>query len=216
MDTTKGDGVGWSFEPDGNFSMASAYDNIAPSAQLRVTKDWLRIWEIKMPNRICFFIWLVMHDCIMTNVERARRNLTSNTFCAFCAAKQEDRNHQFRHCPEVKCLWSASLRPRVLDALDCLDWDMWLLANVSSDTLLGLRADWPPRFAIQLWWIWKWRNDAILMGVRFLWIRNCCGSRRRRRRLRFLLQHNLIRPRSATMKLMRSFRGRGHSLARRS
>lgn len=38
------------------------------------------------------------------------------------------------------------------------------MANIKGDAYVALSAAWPPRFAIQLWWIWKWRNEAIFKG----------------------------------------------------
>lgn len=105
-----------------------------------------------------------MHNRIMTNFERARRHLTSNAFCVFCAGEHEDNNHLFRNCPEANGIWTTVLQPSVTTTLAGLDWESWLIGNVRGDTSLGLTPDWPPRFAIRMWWIWKWRNDAIFNG----------------------------------------------------
>lgn len=100
----------------------------------------------------------------MTNVERARRHLTSNTFCGVRAGEQEDMEHLFRRCPKAMGIWNAVLGPTARRILENLSWDEWLQANLKGDASMGLRAEWPSRFIIRLWWIWRWRNEAIFEG----------------------------------------------------
>lgn len=44
--------------------------------------------------------------------------------------------------------------------MERLNWDEWLSANLSGNRQMGLDSSWPARFAIRMWWIWRWRNDA--------------------------------------------------------
>lgn len=55
-DNTIADDVGWGLETNGVFSVASAYDAIAPSLLLGDFNDWLNIWRLKVANRICMFL----------------------------------------------------------------------------------------------------------------------------------------------------------------
>ncbi|XP_031099806.1 uncharacterized protein LOC116004005 [Ipomoea triloba] len=155
------DEVGWDLDPNGDFSINSAYASITPTTGSGTQEDWLRIWKLKVPNRICVFIWLVQHGRILTNVERARRHITSNTSCLSYAGHSEDCEHLFRHCVEARAIWSAAYGPTLDAYLRQLGWREWLTANLLGDKRMDFAKGWPERFSIRLWWIWKWRNDKV-------------------------------------------------------
>lgn len=60
--------------------------------------DWKQIWEGVLPLRIKHFLWLAMHQLLLTNVERAKRNLTNGSCCIICGDSQETRLHVLRDC----------------------------------------------------------------------------------------------------------------------
>lgn len=70
--------LGWGLEDTGDFSIRSAYEVMVSCDHNSQSVDWNLIWRLKVPMRITMFIWLVHHDRILTNVERARRGITSN------------------------------------------------------------------------------------------------------------------------------------------
>lgn len=78
-----------------------------------------------------------------------------------CAGIPEDCDHLFRKCKQAKGIWRAVVRRDVAANLEGLNWNEWLLANLSGAWKLGLDEGWPARFATRLWWIWRWRNDEI-------------------------------------------------------
>lgn len=102
----------------------------------------------------------------MTNVERVRRGFATDPFCVLCAGQLEDCNHLFRFCKEARSIWEATLGRTISARMECLDWDGWLQANLLGDSGMGLPAEWPARFAIHVWWIWRWQNDAIFRDKR--------------------------------------------------
>lgn len=96
------DAMGWWWEKGQDFTIRSAYNSIIGSTSVSRDFNWARIWSLKVPIRICMFLWLVKHGRVMTNVERAKRNMTSNVTCVFYAGHAEDLDHFFRKCSEVK------------------------------------------------------------------------------------------------------------------
>ncbi|XP_031096925.1 uncharacterized protein LOC116001176 [Ipomoea triloba] len=160
-DPERHDEVGWGPDPTGDFSIHSAYTSLLPSNGTGNQDDWLRIWKLNVPNRICVFVWLVQHGKILTNVERARRHITSNASCSFCVGHSEDCEHLFRRCGEAKAIWSAAYGPTLVAALGHLGWKEWLTTNLRGEKRMGFAEWWPERFSIRLWWLWKWRNDKV-------------------------------------------------------
>lgn len=150
------DAIGWRWDKSNVFSIRSAYDYIRAPVCNNWQFDWRNAWNLKVPMRICMLIWLMKHGRVMTNVERAKRGITTNIVCVCCAGHAEDNNNLFRSCKEAKPVWEVALGRDVRTRVDGLDWDDWLAANLTGDKRMGLERNWPERFAVRLWWIWRW------------------------------------------------------------
>lgn len=62
----------WKGSPNGNYSIAAAYQTILD--QDSEGNDWQWVWKIKVPHRIKSFLWLVMYGRLLTNHMRFIRN----------------------------------------------------------------------------------------------------------------------------------------------
>lgn len=142
-DDNMDDEVGWGLGTSGSFSLRTAYEVSTPPSQQSGLSIWKTIWGLRVPHRISFFVWLVMHEKILTNVERGRRHLTTNTDCFSCACFQESCSHLFRHCKEVQGIWEAEIGAQTTQRLRHLDWAEWLQAQLKGDRSMGITADWP-------------------------------------------------------------------------
>ncbi|XP_019161388.1 PREDICTED: uncharacterized protein LOC109158023 [Ipomoea nil] len=92
----------------GRCSISSAY-NIAIKDTDHVTTDnWKEIWRIKVPNKICRFIWMAKHKWLMTNIERKRRGFTIDARCPNCDALEEDVQHCIRDCTKAMEIWEEN------------------------------------------------------------------------------------------------------------
>ncbi|KAL4291469.1 hypothetical protein GQ457_14G003410 [Hibiscus cannabinus] len=60
------------------------------------------IWKLEVPQRIQVFVWLSFHERLLTNVERARRRMTSLVTCEICGSGHEDIEHVLRSCTAAK------------------------------------------------------------------------------------------------------------------
>ncbi|CAN0870549.1 Putative ribonuclease H protein At1g65750 [Linum grandiflorum] len=65
----------WGLEPNGMFSIKSAYILIKQLNDVDTGKLWRKVWTWQGPNKIRHFLWLASHDRLLTNVERRRRHL---------------------------------------------------------------------------------------------------------------------------------------------
>ena len=71
-----GDKLLWKHSKSGDFEVKIAYrlllkDCLASSTDchrvnLVESKIWALIWKIKLPQKICTFIWKLLHDCLPT------------------------------------------------------------------------------------------------------------------------------------------------------
>ncbi|KAK9015627.1 hypothetical protein V6N11_006726 [Hibiscus sabdariffa] len=97
---------GWRWENNRTFSVRSAYkaltaDTTTPLVPISTdnTNCWSRIWKLQVQQRVRVFLWLVLHQRIMTNVERKRRHLAISDVCASCQSEAETIIHVLRDCP---------------------------------------------------------------------------------------------------------------------
>ncbi|CAN1136609.1 hypothetical protein LINPERHAP2_LOCUS9567 [Linum perenne] len=90
----------------------------------------------------------------MTNVERARRHMSTTDAYEACQCHQEDVEHVLRSCRVSKEIWSRIL-PEVVSAEQLLkDFQSWWIGNIGDRKL-------NPLFGFGAWLIWKMRNMFI-------------------------------------------------------
>ena len=65
----------WQWSSDGLFSLKSAYDHIAGHSELENRGEWRRVWKLKVSQRYRSFLWLCLHESVMTNRVRRERGL---------------------------------------------------------------------------------------------------------------------------------------------
>lgn len=67
----------WRGTSQGHFIVQSAYDMINKSNIHEPEYIWKNIWRLKVPNRICAFLWLLSHKKIMSNDTRVKRTVVA-------------------------------------------------------------------------------------------------------------------------------------------
>ncbi|PNY08933.1 ribonuclease H [Trifolium pratense] len=108
------DKVAWSGTSDGDFSIASAYTLLCQFSDEAWETDWLRIWMLRVPERIKTFIWLIRQDSLLTNYWKNKMH-NGEPWCNHCVDVVEDTLHVLRDCPLAKSVWKVhgdnKLRP---------------------------------------------------------------------------------------------------------
>ncbi|CAL1359887.1 unnamed protein product [Linum trigynum] len=101
----------WALEEDGCFRLRSAYALAAGFADEEEQRCWKVIWKWDGPSRVRHFLWLAYQSKLMTNEERKRRKLTTNSGCVRCPLIDEDILHVLRDCEMATVAWKE-LIPR--------------------------------------------------------------------------------------------------------
>lgn len=107
------------------------------------------------PQRCKVFLWLALHNKLLTNTNREKRGLTNDPLCPVCELEYEDVDHVIRRCPEAQIILDYFYDQHLGVRGDGLDFRTWVKKNVLNEQ--G-GADWPTKFTIIAWYIWKWRN----------------------------------------------------------
>ncbi|XP_057449118.1 uncharacterized protein LOC130740498 [Lotus japonicus] len=159
----------WDKGETGCYSVKEAYQWLHRlKYPLAVAGDWRWVWSLKVPERVRFFVWLVLHQSIQTNAYRYRCNMTATPNCSRCSATEEDALHCLRDCPHSREIW---MRVGVMAwpgfmIYDCGDW-----VRRHAQGRNGLQ------FLAGVWGIWKLRCNMVFeenpLPVNEAWRRIC-------------------------------------------
>ncbi|KAK0586448.1 hypothetical protein LWI29_007016 [Acer saccharum] len=156
------DSVIWSLSKNGNFSVSSAYGSHFKMEDDDLWK-WSFIWNLKLPPRVTFFLWILLHGKLLTNRHRAARGIAVDLICDSCRVSEEDMDHVFRKC-SVSCkIWEDICNDITKNSSYTMEWNSWLWDNLKSNTLLLGCIPGHLLFAVTLWFIWKWRCEKIFI-----------------------------------------------------
>lgn len=159
------DMYGW-LKIGGRFSVRSAYDLACKEVEEDVPwGGWKLIWKMKATQRVRVSSWLMAHGRLMTNMERWRRRIASDAYCARCQTEPEDVMHALRDCPRAREVWGSlgwNDQQHEFFSLGLRDWVMWALKSSESSEGLMCGAG---KLMTVCWWLWRWRNVEVFQGV---------------------------------------------------
>ena len=89
-------------EPSGVYTVKSMYVviNFRGITPVNISA----VWDIKVPPKIHFFLWLVTHNKLLTRDNLAKRQHLDDLTCLFCN-KNETVEHLFFDCVIAKTMW---------------------------------------------------------------------------------------------------------------
>ncbi|CAN1851599.1 Putative ribonuclease H protein At1g65750 [Linum perenne] len=153
-DTLGEDDIIWGPDPQGNFTLKTAYEILA-SVDHHTDQDiWKTVWRWAGPNRVRHFLWLVAHNRILTNAERRRRHRVDVAECQRCRSGIEDTLHVVRDCQLAREVWASFITPELTSHFFSDSLQDWLKAGLTHK---GFELT----FGIIIWILWKARNEAI-------------------------------------------------------
>ncbi|KAK9106201.1 hypothetical protein Scep_023045 [Stephania cephalantha] len=65
----------WGESISGKLTVSSAYNLIKGRGKALSLRPWLLVWRWVGPDRVKFFLWLVLHNALLTNSERFRQHM---------------------------------------------------------------------------------------------------------------------------------------------
>ncbi|CAN1162575.1 Putative ribonuclease H protein At1g65750 [Linum perenne] len=147
----------WNGEKDGHFLVRSAYNLLNAAPQMGTNELWKTIWNWVGPSRIKHFLWISGHGRLLTNSERVRRHIASDSSCDRCGNPNESATHILRDCDFATDVWRRLGFNTLLQEWNC-DFKSWFQRFAVNDGAL--------RFGITLWYLWKARNEFIFSELR--------------------------------------------------
>lgn len=93
----------WVPSSSGNFTTASAFTFITNSELS--DRDWKWTWKLKIPQKLKYFLWLVLKGRLLTNQLRVVRHLADTNTCPRCGQYSEDMAHLLRDRTTSRVIW---------------------------------------------------------------------------------------------------------------
>ena len=97
----------------------------------------------------------------MTNGNRVKRGLASDSRCEGCNGSLEDAMHVLRDCPHVMTFWQVLLPGNKWNEFFSGECREWLTKNVMRREIEGIPLEWNVLFTLGCWWLWCWQNQRV-------------------------------------------------------
>ena len=96
------DAIIWKLEANGIYTVSSLYAVV--NFRLVMPVDVHKVWSIKVPPKIHFFLWLLTHNKLLTRDNLSKRQHLDDASCIFCS-EPETSTHVFFECVVAKVVW---------------------------------------------------------------------------------------------------------------
>ncbi|KAK8512984.1 hypothetical protein V6N12_030392 [Hibiscus sabdariffa] len=157
------DTFGWRGEENKRFTTRSAYRVLCPRVLENAHSSWRIIWALQVPQLVRVFMWLVLREALLTNVERTRRHMSTSSIYRLCNRDDEDVLHVLRGCQRPRSIWLSLLSPNVFPMFMSLPLEEWVLANINPHGSCSRDdPEWSVRFVVFCWLLWKRRCGLLL------------------------------------------------------
>ncbi|KAH1129048.1 hypothetical protein J1N35_000426 [Gossypium stocksii] len=111
------------------------------------------------------FIWLVLKQRLLTQVERLVR-FNNGDHCMICGAVPEDTIHDVGDCMAAKEVWSLIVPTEKQAWFFSRTLQEWLMSNLQNNQKLASDGVvWLTLFGLVMWCIWKSSNIIIFQRV---------------------------------------------------
>lgn len=101
----------------------------------------------------------------MGNSMRFKHKLAEDPHCCICGAEKESTLHILQDGPTAPMVWRTLVGPTVKPEFYQWPLKKWFTANLQYHDEKGYPI-WPTLFCISIWWIWRWRNCIVLVGIK--------------------------------------------------
>ncbi|KAK9110977.1 hypothetical protein Scep_018496 [Stephania cephalantha] len=132
---TDNDLIFWVHSKSVVFTTSSAYASFSHHSWLEPGKEWALVWKCAVHEKVRFFLWLALHNALLTNDVRHRRHIGNDLSCGLCGGEMEDLNHILRECPMSSLVWHDFLYRNQMETLLELHLNQWIVENLSNNTV---------------------------------------------------------------------------------
>lgn len=99
------DYIAWKWSARGSFSSSKTYKHMFSSSLFGVPLRVQRIWKAGVPQHVCMFLWLLIHDKLLTNEVRTKRGMCDVPCCELRGEIVQLALYAIRDCASVRPIW---------------------------------------------------------------------------------------------------------------
>ncbi|KAF7829689.1 putative ribonuclease H-like domain, reverse transcriptase zinc-binding domain-containing protein [Senna tora] len=155
----------WSLTPNGHYTVKSGYKelrkiklpNIHDSFFHQFTDVWKRVWKLKLPAKIKFFIWRACREILPVCSNLIKKGVDVDMWCPVCKEEEESVSHAVLHCSHLRDFWRQLPIPFMDESVEdvpFIDWFNMALTQWKEEELCI--------FAIATYKVWNRRNEIRL------------------------------------------------------
>lgn len=155
------DRIAWLHSPNGQYTVKTGYQqwhkNHIGDLGLQHSKGWNKIWTMKIPHKIKFFLWRICRNNLPVRILLRGRGVRVPIVCSQCVGEVEHLLHLFFDCQFARECWQkVGLDYRMWEVESASDWLLDKLCNETLDNVI--------KIATVLWGVWFARNKRIFEG----------------------------------------------------
>ncbi|KAK6144889.1 hypothetical protein DH2020_021709 [Rehmannia glutinosa] len=155
------DSIIWHHSKTGAYTVKSGYKLLVNSIideQLGTAGAWRKIWQMKVPSKIKFFLWRACTNCLPTRSNLAHKGINITQVCVICENQLENNFHMFLSCKFAIECWRFShygaLVNRVANTVESFASWFFKMMEETTPSILA-------KVSMVLWSIWKQRNSKL-------------------------------------------------------
>ena len=128
-------------------------------------KIWKKVWHTNSIPKVNSFIWILLHNKILTAENLRKRGINGPSRCTLCNLDEETTSHLFLHCKTSLLVWRYVLPPGMdlnftgSAAQLFIEWNKHYPGSLSKNPIL--RRLWATIPKNLCWQLWLARNNAI-------------------------------------------------------
>jgi hypothetical protein len=144
-------------EQSAEYVVSDMYNILSGFRNMEDNSRWCKVWKLRVPERVCSFVWLMMHERLLTNARKNRVGL-GHAMCRYCGDIVENELHAIRDCPLVMPLWLNVVDDSLRSMFFTYDWQHWIDLNMQSTRKWSEEIAWKDYWATACHCLWSWRN----------------------------------------------------------
>ena len=102
----------WAADTSGEYSVKTGYQLlyevetlVSSSNTSKLERFWKRVWKLRIPNKIKFFLWRVCSNALPTKENLKKRKVLDDAKCSACLSAQENTLHAIWDCEMLRQIW---------------------------------------------------------------------------------------------------------------
>ncbi|XP_026411119.1 uncharacterized protein LOC113306390 [Papaver somniferum] len=155
----------WDISKNDKFSYKYAYLGLRGLRPSSCKNLWKRIWKVRVPYRIHFFLWRAARNSLPSRFIFHTRIPMHSVDCPRCSDPQETIMHALITCPFASRVWFISdfnISTQFFQNKSFIDWLLFWLIDPQSK----LPEDDQYLLVAILWSLWTSRNNFIFQNIK--------------------------------------------------